>query len=297
MNWRDMATAVRDLAAQQLFEVGGTSVTVASVVTFVLILLITWWVSRLLQGILGRGLRRGGLTEEGTLATVKRLLHYVILLVGLGVALQTVGINLASLFAAGAVVAVAVGFAMQNILQNFASGVILLAERSITEGDVLEVEGHLIHVERIGTRATVARTRDDEQLIIPNSSLVQSTVKNYTLADHYYRVRTVVGVAYGSDQGRAEEVLTEAARTLPARSAHREPSVLLLEFGDSSVLWEVSVWAEDPWTARVTRSDLNKAIWWALKDASITIAFPQLDVHFDPDVSEGLARPSEGLGA
>jgi potassium efflux system protein len=297
MNWRDMATAVRDLAAQQLFEVGGTSVTVASVVTFVLILLVTWWVSRLLQGILGRGLRRGGLTEEGTLATVKRLLHYVILLVGLGVALQTVGINLASLFAAGAVVAVAVGFAMQNILQNFASGVILLAERSITEGDVLEVEGHLIHVERIGTRATVARTRDDEQLIIPNSSLVQSTVKNYTLADHYYRVRTVVGVAYGSDQGRAEEVLTEAARTLPARSAHREPSVLLLEFGDSSVLWEVSVWAEDPWTARVTRSDLNKAIWWALKDASITIAFPQLDVHFDPDVSEGLARPSEGLGA
>jgi small-conductance mechanosensitive channel len=293
MNWRDVATAIRDFAAQQLFEVGGTSVTVASLVTFALILLVTWWVSRLLQGIVARGLRRGGLREEGTLATVRRLLHYVVLLVGLGIALQTVGINLASLFAAGAVVAVAVGFAMQNILQNFASGVILLGERSITEGDVLEVEGTIIHVERIGTRATVARTRDDEQLIIPNSSLVQSTVKNYTLADPYYRVRARVGVAYGSDLRRVEEVLTEAARSVASRYQDRDPVVLLLEFGDSSVVWEASVWAEDPWKARVTRSDVNKAIWWALKDAGITIAFPQLDVHLDPASLGASARPSE----
>jgi small-conductance mechanosensitive channel len=292
MNWRSVATAVRDFAAQELFEVGGTSVTVASVVTFVLILMVTWWISRLLQGIVARGLRRSGLREEGTVATVRRLLHYVVLLVGLGVALQTVGSNLASLFAAGAVVAVAVGFAMQNILQNFASGVILLGERSITEGDVLEVEGTLIRVERIGTRATVARTRDDEQLIIPNSSLVQSTVKNYTLADPYYRVRTRVGVTYGSDQRRVEEVLTEAAGAVPSRYEGRDPAVLLVEFGDSSVVWEASVWAEDPWTARVTRSDLNKAIWWALKDAGITIAFPQLDVHFDAGVFDASSRPS-----
>jgi small-conductance mechanosensitive channel len=292
MNWRDVAAAFRDFAAQRLFDVGGTSVTVASLVTLAIILVVTWWISRLLRGITSRTLKRGGFTETGTVATVNRLLHYLILMVGLGIGLQTVGINLSSLFAAGAVVAVAVGFAMQNILQNFASGVILLAERSITEGDVLEVEGIVLHVERIGTRATVARTRDEEQLIIPNSSLVQSSVKNYTLADSLYRVRSKVGVAYGSDQRRVEEVLAEAGRSVPARHEARDPVVLLLEFGDSSVVWEVSVWAEDPWAAKVTRSDLNKAIWWALQDTGITIAFPQLDVHFDPTAAPPSPRES-----
>jgi small-conductance mechanosensitive channel len=285
MNLRDVATAVRDLAGQRLFDIGGASVTVGSLVTFVLIMLVFWWTSIVLRRVTERGLQKSGIAEPGTKAAISRLIHYLILLVGLGVALQTVGINLASLFAAGAVVAVAVGFAMQNILQNFASGVILLVERSIREGDVLEVDGDIISVERIGTRSTVARTRNDEQLIIPNSNLVQSTVKNFTLADRFYRVRCRVGVAYNSDQRRVEEVLLSAAEAIEERYQEREPVVLLAEFADSSVVWEVSIWAEDPWGARATRSSLNKAIWWALKDNGITIAYPQLDVHFDPQAS------------
>ena len=287
MSWRNIISTFRDFADQRLFDVGGTAVTVASLVTFVLIMLVTWWISSIVRRVAARTLVRGGITETGTVATIKRLLHYVVLLVGLGIALQTVGINLASLFAAGAVVAVAVGFAMQNILQNFASGVILLAERSITEGDVLEVDGTLIHVESIGTRATVARTRDDEQRIIPNSLLVQSSVKNFTLADSLYRVRCRVGVTYGSDMEEVEKVLYDSALTVAHRSQHRDPVLLLLEFGDSSVVWEASIWGEDPWAARIHRSDLNKAIWKGLKDAGIVIAFPQLDVHFDPRSTSG----------
>jgi small-conductance mechanosensitive channel len=175
---------------------------------------------------------------------------------------------------------VGVGFALQNILQNFVSGVILLAERTIKETDILEVNGRTIRVERIGTRATVARTRNDEQMIIPNSELVQSVVTNYTLRDSFHRVMTEVGVTYSSDMRQVRRVLEQSAASVEGRTLERDPVILLLEFGDSSVVWGVSVWSDDPWMAPRMRSDLNEAIWFGLRDAGITIAFPQLDVHF-----------------
>ncbi|MGD2123724.1 MAG: mechanosensitive ion channel [Gemmatimonadota bacterium] len=278
-----------------LFELAGTPVTLVSMLTLLVIILLSLWISKILQRITDRWLRLRGVLEEGAISTTKRLLHYGVILVGLGIGIQTIGINLSALFAAGAVVAVALGFAMQNILQNFVSGVILLAERSITESDVLEVDGRIVRVMRMGTRATVARTRDDEEIIIPNSLLVQSSVTNYTLGDSLYRIRAKVGVAYGSNMDQVREVLSEAGRSVPDRVQEKDPIVLLLEFGSSSVDFEVSVWAEDPWSARVTRSALNFAIWNHLKEAGITIAFPQLDVHFDKDFSpEPRGRPAPG---
>lgn len=283
MDLNELVATIRVWLEVRLFEIGGTEVTGASVLSFVLVLLVALWMSRVVQRVAARLMLRGGLSKPGTVATTQRLLHYAVMLVGLAVALQTIGISLATLFAAGAVVAVAVGFALQNILQNFVSGVILLGERSITEGDVLEVEGEIVRIVRLGARATVARTREDEELIIPNSLLVQSTVKNLTLTDEIYRVRARVGVAYTSDMHRVEAALLAAAGSVEGRSTDREPVVFLVDFADSSVVWEVSVWAVDPWAATVTRSDLNKAVWWGLKDVGITIAYPQLDVHFDPE--------------
>ncbi len=154
----------------QLFEVSGTQITVSSLVTFTVIVLLSLVVSSLVRRVARRALGRMGWMEAGTISTILRLLHYGVVIVGLAVAAQTIGISLASLFAAGAVVAVAVGFALQNVLQNFVSGVILLAERSITESDVLEVDGEQVVVERLGARATVARTRDDDQIIIAEES-------------------------------------------------------------------------------------------------------------------------------
>jgi potassium efflux system protein len=281
MSWSDFLSRLQGLANTTLFTLAGTDVNAVSVVTFVIILIVSVGISRVLQRVTDRWLRARGVVEEGTIATSKRLLNYAVILVGLGVATETIGVKLGTLFAAGAVVAVAIGFAMQNILQNFVSGVILLAERSITESDVLEVDGRLVKVVRMGPRATVARTRDEEEIIIPNSLLVQSSVTNYTLADSLYRIRAKVGVAYGSDMDRVMKVLFQAGKSLEDRIQERDPVVLLLEFGDSSVVFEVSIWARDPWVARVTRSNLNMAVWRYFQEAGITIAFPQLDVHFD----------------
>jgi len=296
MSWSEILAALNRLANTTLFTLAGTEVEAISVVTFIIIILVSVWISRLLRRITARWLRARGVVEDGTIATSKKLLHYAVILIGLGVAIQTIGINLGALFAAGAVVAVALGFAMQNILQNFVSGVILLAERSITEADVLQVEGRIVRVMKMGIRATVARTRDEEEIIIPNSSLVQSSVTNYTLGDSLYRVRCRVGVAYGSDMDQVIEVLRLAGESVEERVQGRDPIILLLEFGNSSVDFEVSIWAEDPWLARVTRSSLNMAIWRHLKDASITIAFPQLDVHFDEVWEKAPAESKEPIG-
>ena len=295
MNLRSIVSTLREWLDFRLFDVGGTAVTGASVITFIVVILITFWVSHAIQRIVKRVLRKGGLTREDTLRTTLRLLHYAILIVGFGVALQTIGISLTTVFAAGAFAAVAIGFALQNILQNFVSGIILLGERSITETDVLEVEGVVVQIQKMGARATVARTREDDELIIPNSILVQSTVKNLTLTDRSYRIRAKVGVSYDSDMAKVEEVLTEVATGLEGRSPTRDPVIYLLDFGDSSVVWEVSTWAVDPWVAQMTRSSLNKAIWWGLKDAGITIAYPQLDLHVkSPPAATSARVPRSG---
>jgi small-conductance mechanosensitive channel len=280
MSWVDVLEAIRGVLDIRLFVIGETPVTVSSVVTFFAIIIIAVWLSRVVQRLVGRGMERGGLSVRSTVALVQRAIHYLLLLVGVAVALQVIGISLTTVFAAGAVVAVGVGFALQNILQNFVSGIILLAERSIKETDVLEVENRTIQVERVGVRATVARTRDNERIIIPNSILVQSIVANYTLEDSFYRVRTSVGVSYGSDMHKVRDVLEKTAARVDDRVAAREPVILLTEFGDSSVVWELSIWTSDPWRAPRLRSALNEAVWWALKDAGVTIAYPQLDVHF-----------------
>jgi len=288
MNLRDRFNLTPNLADIHLFELGDTPVTLATLLMFVLIVVITLAISKILQRGAARALKLRGITNEGTLATAKRLLHYVVMAIGIAVALETMGINLGALFAAGAIFAIGISFAMQNIAQNFVSGLILLLERTIKPGDILLVENRVVKVIRMGIRATIAQTLDNEEIIVPNSILVQSSVTNYTLGDSIYRLRTVVGVIYGSDMALVRRTLEATATRMPWRHQGRDPVIHMREFGDSSVNFEVSVWMEDPWHALRARSDLNEAIWWALKDAGITIAFPQLDLHLDPDVTRSI---------
>ena len=274
--------SVHTVADFKLFTIAGTPVTVATLASIVLILIATVVFSRAARASLERMLGRRGLEHEGRLASISRLLHYLIMLIGGGVALQTAGIDLGALFAAGAIFAIGIGFAMQTIAQNFVSGVILLMEQAIKPGDIIEVEGALVRVERLGIRSTVARTRDEEQLIIPNATIVQSTVKNFTLEDTWYRLRVQVGVAYGSDVERTISLLQRLGLALPWRDPKRPPQVQLVDFADSSVVFELAVFIDDPWQARIYASELRVVLWRELAAAGITIAFPQLDVHFDP---------------
>jgi small-conductance mechanosensitive channel len=281
----NLAGMVMDI---HLFSVFDTNVTVGSAVAVAVILFLTWLVSRVARKAFERLLGQEELKDPGTVRVAQRLTHFVILLVGMGVALETVGFDLTALFTAGAVFAVGIGFATKNIVENFVSGVILLLERSIKPGDILEVERAVVKVVRMGIRATVVRTRNEEEMIMPNSMLAQGLVKNYTMSDSSFLLGGSVGVVYGSDMKKVREVLEKTAREIRFRDTRREPRILMREFGDSSVVFDVFVWIDDPWNARRLGSDLNEAVWWALKAADITIAFPQVDVHLDPPVEESL---------
>lgn len=270
---------VRAILGQRLTTLGETELTLMTLITAAAAVLVGWWFSQLLQEAVKGSFSRRGVAEEGTVHAVNRLVHYAVMGMVLGVALQTVGVNLGALFAAGAVFAVGIGFALQHVVENFVSGLILLVERTIKTRDVLEIEGRVVAVQSIGLRSTVVRSWDDEDLIVPNSTLVQTTVKNFTLRDHLIRVRATVGVHYDSDMDQVAEVLEAAAGTVPGQATGRDPVIFLTQFADSAVTWEVSIWTRRPWEVPATRSQLNRAIWRALKHADITIAYPQLDVH------------------
>lgn len=280
---------ISELLTTEIFAIAGTSVSGATLITFLAIVGVSFWVAGLMQRSTERLLSRHGRQDEGTAGAVSRLLRYIVLVLGLGVGFHTIGINLSALFAAGALFAVAIGFAMQNIVANFVSGIILLSERTIKPRDIIEVEGRMVRITDIGIRATRVRTLDSEDLLIPNSVLVQSTVKNHTLDDRLYRLRIIVGVAYESDLRQVREVLQSACDGLQWRSEKMQPVVLLADFASSSVNYEVSVWVDDPWQSRRAASDVREAIWWAFQDAEITIAFPQVDVHFDMEALDQLA--------
>ncbi len=287
---------LRALIDAELFRVAGTVVTGATLVSMVIVVVVGMLLSRGVRVAVTHALHLRGRSVEGRWETLLRLLHYTIVGSALLVAVDTMGIELSALFAAGAIFAVGFGFAMQTIAQNFVSGVILIAEGAIKSGDVLEVDGQLVRVGQMGIRSTVARTLFDEELIIPNSALVQGTVKNFTHHDRLYRLRVGVGVAYQSDMRVVEAALVAMARALPWREPTLEPRVQMVDFGSSSVDWEVSVWIGDPWMMRQRGSALRQAIWWTLKEAGITIAYPQLDVHLDADLVDAVRGPPVGPG-
>lgn len=265
------------------FTIGGVSVTYAALLIALAVVVAGFVIASKVSGRIRRF--GGNVAEPGWRDVAARIATHSLRIITVAVALQITGIDIASVLAAGAVLAVGIGIAMQKVAENFISGIILFAERSIREGDVIEFEGRIAKVQRVGIRATIAVTLDDEEIIVPNSILAQSAVKNLTLTEPVYRLRVEIGVAYATDVDRASEVLHAAAAALPWRDRGRDPLVLLLGFGSSSIDFEVSVWTREVWKMRRGQSELRKAIWRALRDHGITIPFPQVDVHF-PDGSD-----------
>jgi small-conductance mechanosensitive channel len=247
----------------------------------ILVLLAAFWISRLLQRGVDRRLRHDGQNDDATIRTSKNVARFIVMVPAILVVIHLMGINLSSFFTTSGLFAVAVAFAMKNIAENLVSGMMLRLERAIKPGDVLETDGAMVRVKKIGLRATIVRTKDEKDLLIPNSQLVQTRVANFTFRDSVCRVWTMVGVSYSSDLNKVREVLEGVCGKMRGKSDQHAPEVLLTDFGASSVNYKISIWIENPWDSGPYKSDLNESIWWGLKDAGLVIAFPQLDIHLD----------------
>lgn len=273
----------------ELFQLGGQALTVGTVVAALVLLAISFVVSRMARSALTRAGKARGF-DTGKISVINRLMHYGIIMVGVATAVETLGFDLSAMFAAGAVFAVGIGFAMQTIAEGFVAGLILLVEGAIKPGDVLEIDGLVVKVEKMNIRSTIVRTPPGIEIILPNSELVKQPVRNLTLSDRDFRVDVTIGVSYDSDMKRVKEVLTQVTNDLPFALPARGRRVRLMGFGSSSVDWMVSVWTRDPWERPNHYDDIYQASWDALLDAGITIAYPQLDVHLDTRVVEAMER-------
>lgn len=286
---REIVRAIHQVIAFEIYELAGTPVTLATLVTVVAVFQAARWTSAFLQRALRTAFHARAMGDEGAVAVLERLLHYSVMLIGVSIGLQTAGFNLGALFAASAVFAVGLGFGLQNVAQNFVSGIMLLVERSIKPGDVLLVDGELVRVIEMGIRSTIARKPTNEDLIIPNSKLVESTVTNFTLSSPVVRIEARVGVSYESDLQVAMRALKEGAERTEGRLLDQEPVVVLLGFGDSSVDLAVWVWTDDVFRSPLLISNLNMALWDALHEAKVVIPFPQIDLHLAPPVERAIA--------
>jgi len=248
-----------------LFSIGGTEVTGALLMTAAIIVVVTVVLSVLLRRWVVRVFKKRGSTNDGTIRSYGRAAQTLVIVMGVGIALHTIGVNMTSLFAAGGMFALAMGFAVKNIAENLISGVMLQMEHAISLGDVIEIKGDMVKVTHMGTRATTARTLDDHDMLIPNSTLIQSIVTNYTLRDPQYRLTTQIEVPPSADLDQVRKTLETTAKNLKWRVPDRDPEVLLESHGETTVTYEVAVWIDDPWTAPERRSDLNEAVWRSLK--------------------------------
>jgi small-conductance mechanosensitive channel len=195
---------------------------------------------------------------------------------------------------------IGIGFGLQNIVNNFVSGLILLFERPVKVGDVVVLSGQWGNVRKIGLRSTVVETFDRAEIIVPNSQLISEQVTNWTLSSNMARLVFPVGVAYGSDLAEVLKILLEVAEANDMVMSHPLPSPVFTGFGESSLDFELRVWIGDPNKLIATRSDLGMAIDHRFREAGIEIPFPQRDLHLrsvDPVVAQALrpGAPAPGL--
>jgi small-conductance mechanosensitive channel len=217
--------------------------------------------------------------EPGVGLSISKLIQYSLILVGFLLALAALGVTLTNITILGGAIGVGIGFGLQAIVNNFASGIILLFERPIRVNDMIQLVDLPCTVKKIGLRATVVKTRDDAEIVIPNSDLITNQVTNWTLSERRMRLRIPVGVAYGSDVPLVMRILKEIAEGNLSVLSNPPSSVLFLGFGESSLNFELRVWIRDFLDRFRIQSELNQTIDSRFRSEGVEIPFPQRDLH------------------
>ena len=211
---------------------------------------------------------------------IARILGYVFMVIGFYMAFQIVGIDLSSLTIIAGGISVGVGFGLQNIINNFVSGIIIFAEQPIAIGDRVEVSGIAGRVVKISLRSTMVETSDNITMIVPNADFISQTVTNWSYSDPKVRIRIPVGVAYGTDPKEVEKLLLEVAEEDSRTLKDPKAKVIFRAFGASSLDFELAAWTQEMSTRPTSYiSGMNFAIEKKLRENGIEIPFPQQDLH------------------
>lgn len=281
--FRNALGDIAEVWSYQLTAIDGRALTVGKVVIALLVVAVGAPIARMVMRRVSRKLLARVGIQPGAAEAFATLGFYVVLACLVVFALWVAEIPLTVFTLAGGALAIGIGFGSQNILNNFISGLILLAERPIKVGDLIEVNQTFGQVQSIGARSTAIKTFDNFHIIVPNSAFLESNVVNWTHTDNLVRISLVVGVAYGSPVRKVEEVLLEVVREHPKTLTSPEPVVLFNDFGDSALAFQALFWIEmsRPMDQRRVLSDLRFQLDERFREEGVVIAFPQRDVHLD----------------
>ena len=273
-----MLDTLLDYLRTPLIVLSGTPVTTLTIFTAIAIII----VSRISGSVVGRSMDRvfaASGFDQGLRFAIGKMLRYAATTIGVIVAMGTVGIDTSAVMAGGAVLLVGIGFGLQKLAENFISGLLLLIERPVRKGDFIDVAGVLGTVEDIGLRATHVVSRDGLTVIVPNATLLTTTLINHSQPTHTRRIWIKVGVAYGTDIDHAVKVLLDVAVAEDKALKEPVPEVRHEGFGDSAIMLALVVWIAEAKEEAIVSSRLRFAIERAFRAGKITIPFPQHDVH------------------
>jgi len=220
-----------------------------------------------------------------------RLALYVLAIVS---ALKIGGVPLGGLAVFSGALGLGIGFGLQKVISNLVSGIVILIDKSIKPGDVIEIEGTFGWINSLRARYISVITRDRKEILIPNEDFVTNKVINWSFTDRVVRIKADVGVSYATDVPEAIRICKQAASSIPRVLKKPEPNCLLVEFGDSSINLQVRFWIDDaPQGVSNVRSEVLLAVWQAFRDNNIEIPFPQRDLHIKSQSHLPIASASD----
>jgi small-conductance mechanosensitive channel len=258
---------------------GSISISVEDILAFGLTVLTAFLLSAFIRFTLREEVypRRG--VARGLSYAYSRLVHYVILSIGFLVGLGVLGMDLTRVTVLAGAFGVGIGFGLQNVVNNFVCGLILLFERPVHVGDIIEVDGQQGEVRRIGIRSSTVRTYQGADIIVPNGQFITASVTNWTFSDQLRRIDLPVGVNYGAAPRAVIELLEKTAQAHAAVLENPPPKGLFMGYGDSSINFELRAWTARSDTWAVIRSELATAVHDAVYAAGFSFPFPQREVR------------------
>jgi small-conductance mechanosensitive channel len=274
-------------------EIGQISVTLGSILLFIVSVYVAFWVARTVRVVLRDEVLPQMELPRGVGNSISSLSYYGLVLIGLMVALAAAGFETSQFALVFGALGIGIGLGLQNVVNNFVSGLILMFERPIQPGDVVEVSGTSGTVRDIGMRATTLTTFEGADVVVPNGTLLSEKLINWTLSDMNRRIDVEVGVAYGSDPRRLLTLLREVAQGTPGISAVPVPAIVFKGFGPSSLDFSIRAWTDNFGDWVTIRTEMTARVYEALAREGIEIPYPQQAIHIR-SVSPGIGQQLAG---
>ncbi|WP_090223404.1 mechanosensitive ion channel family protein [Lutibacter maritimus] len=287
---KNILKTIKEFLELELISIGNYKIMVHTIVFIVGIFVVT----KILLWLIKQALYRQKTTinlDSGNTYAIFQIIKYIIWVIAFGFILETIGIKVTVLIAGSAALLVGIGLGLQQTFNDIISGIILLSERSIKIDDILEIDGDILKIQEIGLRTSKGLNRDEISIIIPNSLITTNKVINWSHQSKQTRFKINIGVAYGSDVDLVEKVLKESAWEHPEVSDKNLINIRFLDFGDSSLQFQVIFFSENIFRIERVKSDIRKVINRKFKEHNITIPFPQMDLHFKTNFSENTQQP------